>query len=146
MQGSLSFDASTNQYRIKEGVDKDEHYSGFYSNGLFEGKGCLFNSRGMKSEEGEWRSGQLYSGKKYDNLLVKTRRNDDAVFGNAYDELDNLAAINPLVDASNVGSFYVTDFVIDKGEIKEKYNERTLLEFIRNEYRDDVWSINQIQK
>lgn len=141
MRGTLSFDSSTGQYRIKDGFDKDKYYTGFYSDGLFEGKGCLFNGRDIKSKEGEWRHGWFYTGKTYDNLFLKNKISDDADCGNVYDELDNLATINPLVNSSNVTSFYVTDLVIDKGEIVEKYNKRTLQDFIKNEYRNEVWSI-----
>lgn len=141
MHGTLLLDSFASQYRIKDGYDKDNQYAGYYSDGLYEGEGCSFNGRSLKSMEGEWKHGLLYTGNKYDNLFLKIRISDDADCGNVYDVLDNLEAINPLVNSSNVTSFYVADLVIDKGNMIEKYNERTLLDFINNEYREAVWSI-----
>lgn len=136
MQGTLQFDSFQGMYIICDGYDKGYLYDGHYRNGKFDGVGCSFNGRYAKSKEGEWKQGTLIDGVIYDNLFLKVTISDDANYGNAYDVLDNLESVNPVVNDSNKESFYVADLIIKEGTIKEMVNQRSLIDFMKKEYRE----------
>lgn len=138
MQGTLQFDSLQGLYTICNGYDKGYLYDGHYRNGKFDGAGCCFNGRSAKSKEGEWKQGTLIDGKIYDNLFLKVRITDDASYGNAYDVLDNLASVNPIVNNSNKEYFYVADLIIKDGKTKEIVNQRSLIDFMEKEYRNYI--------
>lgn len=130
LDGTIDLDID-DEYKIVDGYEKSETYTGFYKDGKYCGEGTLYSHDKKKLKEGQWNAGELIKGMEYDWLLQKHEDGEWEPYEQyGEDIIPFMYAQQSIIDIG-IENFFIADLRINGGSAEEE-NVRTLAEFLHD--------------
>lgn len=130
LDGTIELDID-DEYRIVDGYEKSETYTGFYKDGKYCGEGTLYSHDKKKLKEGQWKDGELIQGIEYDWLLRKDEDGEWEPYEQYGEDIIPFMYAQQYIINIGIENFFIADLRID-GDSAEEENVRTLAKFLHD--------------